>query len=74
MILTVILWIIATLGLATLSMFLGKIFGKAILIAIYTALVVMAQVFANKLVIFGGFVVPAAVIVYGVSFLITDLL
>lgn len=74
MILTVILWILATLALATLSMFLGKIFGKAILIAIYTALVVMAQVFANKLVVFGGFVVPAAVIVYGVSFLITDAL
>ncbi len=74
MILTVVLWIIATLGLATLSMFLGKVFGKAILIAIYTALVVMAQVFANKLVMFGGFVVPAAVIVYGVSFLITDVL
>ena len=35
---------------------------------------VMAQVFANKLVMFGGFVVPAAVIVYGVSFLVTDVL
>jgi hypothetical protein len=70
----ILLWILVTLAMATGSMILGKIYGKGLLIGIYTALIVMAQVFANKLVVFGGYVVPAAVIVYGVSFLITDAL
>ncbi len=70
----VVLWIIGTLALASGAVVLGKRYGSGVLIGIYTALIVMAQVFANKLVVFGEWVVPAAVIVYGVSFLITDAL
>ncbi len=68
----VILWIIVTLGLATGAVLAGEKYGVGLMIGIYTALIVMAQIFANKLVVFGNWVVPAAVIVYGVSFLITD--
>ena len=71
---TVLMWIVATLFIATLAVLAGKKYGAGLMIGIYTALIVMAQVFANKLVMFGDFVVPAAVIVYGVSFLITDAL
>jgi len=70
--LNVILWIIATLVVATGSILLGKRYGVGLLIGIYASLIVIAQVLANKLVVFARWEVPAAVIVYGVSFLITD--
>lgn len=70
----VILWMIGTLVLATIGVLIGKKYGSSLLIGMYTALVVMAQIFANKLVVFGNWVVPAGIIVYGVSFFITDTL
>jgi len=69
---TVILWILGTLFLATGAVILGERYGVGLMIGVYASLIVMAQVFANKLVVFGDWTVPAAVIVYGVSFLITD--
>ena len=38
------------------------------------ALVVMANIFANKIVVFGPFTVPAGVILFSMTFFITDLL
>jgi len=70
----ILFWILGTLALATGAVIFGKKYGAGVLIGIYTALIVMAQIFAAKLVVFGQWVVPAAVIVYGVSFLITDAL
>lgn len=70
----ILLWVIISLGVATVAMMVGTLFGSVILIGLYTALIVMAQIFATKLVLFGPWVVPAGVIVYGVSFLVTDAL
>ncbi len=70
----VIFWILISLSAATGAMMLMTIYGSVLLIGIYTSLVVMAQIFASKLVLFGPWVVPAAVIVYAISFLVTDAL
>ena len=70
----VLLWIILTLGIASFSGILGKRYGVEYPIAIMAALVVIADVLANKLVIFMGFTVPAGVIVASATFLMTDIL
>ncbi len=70
----IVYWILITLALTTGTMVLSKRYGSAFVIAIYTGFIVMAQIFAAKLVVFGNWVVPAGVIVYGISFLLTDVL
>ncbi len=72
--LSVTTWIVITLALTTLTLFIGKKYGPSFMIAIYAALIVMANIFAVKIVQFGPWTVPAGVIVYGISFLITDAL
>jgi len=70
----VLLWIVATLSIATIVAFIGKKHGVGITIGVFAGLIVTAQVLANKTVMFAGYTVPAAVIVYGTSFLLTDVL
>ena len=72
--LLILLWILGTLAITCILLMLGKTYGVSVLISCYACLIVMAQVFAGKLVLFGNYIVPAAVIVYGVSFLITDVI
>ena len=70
----VLLWIMATLSIATIVAFIGNKYGVGITIGVFSGLIVTAQVLANKTVMFAGYTVPAAVIVYGTSFLLTDVL
>jgi len=70
----IILWILATLALTSLSGIIGKRYGVEYIIAIMASLVVVANIIAGKIVTFGPFVLPAAVIVYASTFLITDIL
>lgn len=70
----ILLWIIATLAITSLSGIVGKRYGVEYIIAIMVSLVVVANIIAGKIVTFGPFVVPAAVIVYASTFLITDIL
>jgi len=70
----VVVWILATFCIGLLSGVLAKRFGVEYLIALVSALVVMANIFANKIVQFGFFVVPAGVIVYSMTFFITDII
>ena len=70
----ILLWILATLAISSLSGVIGKRYGIEYVIAIMASLVVVANVIAGKIVIFGPFVVPAAVIVYASTFLITDII
>lgn len=70
----ILLWIAATLGIASFSGVLGKRYGVEYIIAIMASLVVIANIIAGKIVIFGPFVVPAAVIVYASTFLLTDII
>ncbi|AFG36525.1 queuosine precursor transporter [Spirochaeta africana] len=70
----ILLWIAATLAATTLALAFGRKYGASFLVAVYAALIVMANIFAGKIVMFGPWTVPAGVIVYGVSFLLTDAL
>jgi len=70
----IIIWILATLVVGSLAGVLGKRYGVEYPIALMAALVVMANIFANKIVVFGPFTVPAGVIVFSMTFFITDLL
>ncbi len=70
----VILWIILTLSISAIVVYFGEIYGVGIIVGVFAGLIVMAQVLANKVVIFWEFTVPAAVIVYGASFFLTDVL
>jgi len=70
----VILWIVLTLGISAAIAYFGEIYGPGIIVGTFAGLIVMAQVLANKVVMFLGFTVPAAVIVYATSFFLTDIL
>lgn len=70
----ILIWMLVTLALGCFSAFLGKRYGVEYIIATMAALVVIANVLANKMVTFWDFTVPAAVLVYATSFLLTDVL
>ncbi|MFB6089260.1 MAG: queuosine precursor transporter [Candidatus Aenigmatarchaeota archaeon] len=70
----IILWIGLTLGASTFVAFIGKKYGRGIIIGTFAGLVVTSQILANKVVVFWKFTVPAGVIVYATSFLLTDIL
>lgn len=70
--LLILLWILASLTAATAGVWLGEKYGLGLTISVYVAVVVTAQVLANKIVMFGGYTVPGGVIAYSISFLITD--
>lgn len=70
----ILLWILGTLVAVVGFVLLCRKYESGILIGIYASLVVMAQVFAGKLVVFGPFIVPGAVIVYAITYLMTDAL
>lgn len=69
-----VFWVLMTLGIASFSAYLGKVYGVAFPIGIMGTLVVIASVLANKLVVVGNFVLPAGIIVASSTFLITDIL
>lgn len=70
----IILWIIITLAACSAVAFIGERWGPGIIVGTFAGLIVMAQVLANKVVVFWQFAVPAAVIVYATSFFLTDVL
>lgn len=69
-----ITWIILTLSAVTLVVALAERYGVEIAIGIFATLTVVANVIASKLVTVGSVIVPAGVIVYSATFLITDVL
>jgi len=74
-----LLWIVITLGVAGSAAYLAKLRGSSVLIATYTGLVVISITTATKMISFplpfwGDVFVPAGVVVYSASFLITDLI
>lgn len=70
----IFLWIVITFIVGSISGILGKRYGVVYPIALVSALVVMANIFANKIVQFGPFTVPAGVVVFSMTFFITDLI
>lgn len=68
------MWTLATLGFATVSIFLGKRYSTAYPVAMMAVLMAVGTILANKLVVFGPFVVSGGILVYSATFLITDLI
>jgi len=69
-----IFWIVITLAVVTCAAYISKLLSYSFLIATYTGLVVISVTTATKLISFFGVTVPAGVIVYSASFLITDII
>ena len=70
----VIIWMLATLTVASAAGILGKRYGVIYPAGILASLVVIAGILASKIVVFGPFTVSAGVIVFSMTFLITDLI
>lgn len=70
----IVIWILVTLGISALAGILGKKYGLGYPIAIMASLVVIANVLANKIILFGPFTVPAGVIAFSTTYLITDII
>ncbi len=70
----VIAWIILTLLVASLSAISARKHGPEYIIGLYAAMAVIANVIAGKIVVFAYWSIPAGVIVYASTFLLTDML
>lgn len=73
-ILLIFAWVLVTLGVGTSCGIVAKRYGVEIAIGAFAGMVVTANIVASKAVVFGPFVVPAAIIIYSTSFLLTDIL
>lgn len=71
-----LLWIALTLVAVTAMVFLARLRGPIVLVGVYAGLVITSAIAATKIISLPGtaLAVPAGVIVYSVSFLITDIL
>ncbi|MFB6200141.1 MAG: queuosine precursor transporter [Candidatus Nanohaloarchaea archaeon] len=74
MIANILLWILLTLTGATTTVLLAEKYGYELIIGVFSGLIVTAQVLANKTVTILEFTVPAGVLVYSTSYLLTDVL
>jgi len=70
----IIVWMFLTLGIGSLSAVIAKRYGVEYIIGMFACLAVVANIIASKIVVFGPFTVPAAVLVYSTTFLLTDFL
>ncbi len=69
-----ICWILLTLGISTFALILAKRYGVGIATGTFAGMVVISNIIAIKPVIFGPFIVPAAVLIYAATFLMTDVI
>jgi len=69
-----VVWALLTLGSVTIGVLASRRLGKEILVGLYAGLTIVANVIAVKLILVGKFVVPAAVLVYSSTYLITDII
>jgi uncharacterized integral membrane protein (TIGR00697 family) len=65
-------WIILSLIVVSIGIVFSRRWGVGVLTALVVFCIVCANIFASKIITMFGFAVPAGVIVYAVSFLITD--
>lgn len=70
----IFVWLLGTFSIASFSVVLGKKYGIIYPTTVLAALVVIANIIASKIVILGPLTVPAGILVYSATFLITDLL
>ncbi|AKG90782.1 conserved hypothetical integral membrane protein [Geoglobus ahangari] len=65
-------WTLVTLAAVTLTIAVARRFGVEVIIGVYAVLTVVANIVAVKLISVASVVAPAGVIVYAITFLITD--
>ncbi len=70
----IFIWLVGTFLVASFSVVLGKKYGIIYPTTLLGALVVISNILASKIVILGPLTVPAGILVYSATFLITDLL
>jgi len=70
----IFIWLLGTFLIASLSIVFGKKYGIIYPTTVLAVLVVIANIIASKIVILGPLTVPAGILVYSATFLITDLL
>lgn len=70
----IVTWILATLGIVSISAIIAKKYGPEYIIGISAAMVVIANVLASKIVTFLFWEIDAGTIVYASIFLLTDML
>jgi len=73
-ILVIIGWVLITLAVASFSGIIGKRWGVQYIIAISAALIVIVNVMNTKLVAVGPYVVPGGALLFGATFLLTDII
>ncbi|AIY89659.1 queuosine precursor transporter [Geoglobus acetivorans] len=69
-----VVWAALMLATTAIVMISAKKIGVEIIIGVYAVLSVIANIVAVKLISVGGIIAPAGVIVYSVTFLLTDFL
>ncbi len=72
--LDLLIYILALLFFVSLIAILAKKQGVELIIGAFVGLIVISNVVANKLVSFWSFAIPAGIIAYSASFLLTDIL
>ncbi len=72
--LTVILWILGMLAIASIAAIVSKKHGVEYLIGMFAGAVVITAVIAGKLVTFGPFTLSASIIVFSITFFLTDII
>jgi len=70
----VILWILGMLAIASIGAVVAKKHGVEYLIGMFAGAIVITAVIANKLVVFGDFVVSASIVVFSITFFLTDII
>ena len=70
----IIAWVLLTLFIVSISAIISKKHGPEYIIGLYAGMVVIANILANKIVIFLFWEVDAGTIVYSSIFLLTDML
>jgi len=69
-----ILALLGTLAIASITALLAKRFGVGYLIGVFSGAIVIANVIAVKLIEVGPFTVSAAILVFSITFLFTDII
>lgn len=70
----ILVWILGTLAVSSIGAIVAKRYGVEYLIATMTALAVISNVLAAKIVSFGPFTVAGGIITFSITFLITDII
>jgi len=73
-IILVIVWTLLTLAFAAVAAFLAKRYGIHWLIGLFAVAAALAGILSNKMVIFGPLTIPGGVLLFSMTFFITDVI